>query len=114
MLATSPISTGSETTPTDRNRACFALSGQSPSTPRHNHVDLKANELGNHLPLLSRSIGNPVLDDDVLALDVAEITQPLPDCVDPCWWAHAGLQQSDARYLPRFMLRLYAERRSEC
>ena len=65
---------------------------------RDDDVDFEMNQLG-------REVGEPlilplrtsVLDDDVLALDLTELAQPLPECLDA-----PGGAASDARYPIRY------------
>ena len=55
-------------------------------SPGHNHLHLEPDQLG-------RQVGEPlrlalriaVLDDDVLALDVAQVAQTLPEGLHTCW-----------------------------
>jgi hypothetical protein len=62
--------------------------------------------------LFRRSGRQPVLDQDVLALDVAVLTQTLAECLEPGRWPFARLQKSDSRHLP-WLLPRRGERRGE-
>ena len=84
-LATSPVSTGSPMIAmTIGNRRGRALGGQrARRAVRDDDVDLEPNQLGCQAgqPLVS-ALRPPVLDDDVPALDVAEIAKPCRNGLD--------------------------------
>jgi hypothetical protein len=79
----SPDPTGSETPAMTIGIDVVASLGERRlRTHRNDHVNLKPDQLCRKIgEPVKLSFREPVLDDDVLSLDIAKLAQPLPECV---------------------------------
>src|SRR6476659_7538236 len=67
------------------NRNCRrrSLGGNDPQSGRYDHIDVGTNQLGREfVEPINVTLRKPGLDDEVLALDVAEVTETNAKCLD--------------------------------
>src|SRR5262245_38200145 len=70
---------------------------------RYQHVNVAADKPGRNVGELLDSLSKPVLDDDVLPLDVAKIAQPFSEGLNVTWRRGADAQDTDARNLTHLL-----------
>ena len=67
----------------DRDRPRGVLGRHDRRRPRcDNYVDIAADQFGCRVGELLRATRQPIFDVDVLALDIPELSQPLPEATD--------------------------------